>query len=122
LGAKRLRISAHPYRFIPEWVALAAALVLTLAFIRALRWHWLMSGLAGFLISAVGLVIYGLMARAARDAREAESAMTRMRRVYDLTRHTLEMDLHVEPGPRLASLVHEIFELEAVATRPATGP
>jgi two-component system, OmpR family, sensor histidine kinase KdpD len=115
LGVKRLRISARPRRFLPEWVALAAALALTLVFIRGLRWNWLTSGLTGFLIAAVGLVIYGLMARAARDAREAESAMTRMRRVYDLTRRTLELDLHVEPGPRLASLVHEIFELEAVA-------
>ncbi len=115
LGAKRLRISTRPRRLLPEWVALAAAMVLTFAFIRGLRWHWLASAITGFLIAAVGLVIYGLMARAARDAREAESAMTRMRRVYDLTRRTLEMDLHVEPGPRLASLVHEIFELEAVA-------
>ena len=38
-----------------------------------------------------------------------------MRRIYELTRRTLDMDLHEEPGPRLASLVHEIFELDAVA-------
>jgi two-component system sensor histidine kinase KdpD len=38
-----------------------------------------------------------------------------MRRLYELTRRTLEMDLQEEPGSRLASLVHEIFELDAVA-------
>ncbi len=116
LGAKRLRISVRSgHRFLPELAALAGALVLALVLNRGLRWHWLAGVLTGFVIAGVGLVIYGLMARAARDAREAESAMMRMRRVYELTRRTLEMDLHVEPGPWLASLVHEIFELDAVA-------
>jgi two-component system sensor histidine kinase KdpD len=116
LGAKRLRLSAlQGIRFLPEWVALAAALALSLAILRWLRWPWLAAVLSGFLIAGVGLVIYGLMARANRDAREAESAMARMRRVYELTRRTLDIDLHVEPGPRLAALVHEIFELDAVA-------
>lgn len=115
-GARRPRISVRPgSRFLPEWLALSAALVLALTITRGLRWHWLAGALTGFLIAAVGLVIYGLMARAARDAREAESAMMRMRRVYEMTRRTLEMDLHVEPGPWLAALVHEIFELDAVA-------
>jgi two-component system sensor histidine kinase KdpD len=116
LGARRPWIPARlGIRFLPEWVALAAALILTLGIIRLLRWPWLAAALAGFLIAGVGLVIYGLMARATRDAREAESAMARMRRVYELTRRTLDIDLHVEPGPRLVSLVHEIFELNAVA-------
>jgi two-component system sensor histidine kinase KdpD len=116
LGAKRPRLSAlQGIRFLPEWVALVAALALSLAILRWLRWPWLAAVLTGLLIAGVGLVIYGLMARANRDAREAESAMARMRRVYELTRQTLDMDLHVEPGPRLASLVHEIFELDAVA-------
>jgi two-component system sensor histidine kinase KdpD len=38
-----------------------------------------------------------------------------MRRLYELTYRTLDMDLHVEPGARLAALVHEIFDLDAVA-------
>lgn len=67
------------------------------------------------LIAGVALVIYGLARRAARDAHEADATALRMRRLYDLTRLTLEMDLHQEPGSRLASLVHEIFELDAVA-------
>jgi two-component system sensor histidine kinase KdpD len=116
LDAKRPRLSAlQGIRFLPEWVALVAALALSLAILRWLRWPWLAAVLTGLLIAGVGLVIYGLMARANRDAREAESAMARMRRVYELTRQTLDMDLHVEPGPRLASLVHEIFELDGVA-------
>ena len=59
--------------------------------------------------------MYRLASRASRDAREAESSTLRARRLYDLTRRTLELDLHQEPGPRLASLVHEIFELDGVA-------
>jgi two-component system sensor histidine kinase KdpD len=38
-----------------------------------------------------------------------------MRDLYEFTRRTLEMNLHVEPGPQLAELIHEIFSLEAVA-------
>jgi len=59
--------------------------------------------------------MYRLGIRAVHDRREAESAALRMRRLYELTRRTLEMDIHQEPGARLASLVHEIFDLDAVA-------
>jgi two-component system sensor histidine kinase KdpD len=38
-----------------------------------------------------------------------------MHDLYELSRRTLKMNLHEEPGPQLAELVHEIFELEAVA-------
>jgi two-component system sensor histidine kinase KdpD len=38
-----------------------------------------------------------------------------MHDLYEFTRRTLEMNLHLEPGPQLAELVHEIFALEAVA-------
>ena len=38
-----------------------------------------------------------------------------MHDLYEFTRRTLQMNLHVEPGPQLAELVHEIFSLEAVA-------
>src|ERR1035441_796484 len=34
---------------------------------------------------------------------------------YEFPRPTLQMTLHLEPGPQLAELVHEIFSLEAVA-------
>jgi two-component system sensor histidine kinase KdpD len=37
-----------------------------------------------------------------------------MHDLYEFTRRTLQMNLHVEPGPQLAELVHEIFALEAV--------
>jgi two-component system sensor histidine kinase KdpD len=37
-----------------------------------------------------------------------------MHDLYEFTRRTLQMNLHVEPGPQLAELVHEIFSLEAV--------
>jgi two-component system sensor histidine kinase KdpD len=38
-----------------------------------------------------------------------------MHDLYEFTRRTLQMNLHHEPGPQLAELVHEIFALEAVA-------
>ena len=46
------------------------------------------------------------------DARSAEWEMSSL---HEFTRRTLQLDLHLEPGPRLAELIHEIFALEAVA-------
>ncbi len=56
-----------------------------------------------------------LSSRVTGHAREAESRGGQMHDLYEFTRRTLQMNLHVEPGPQLAELVHEIFALEAVA-------
>jgi two-component system, OmpR family, sensor histidine kinase KdpD len=37
------------------------------------------------------------------------------RSLYELTHRTLHLDLHAEPGQRLAELIHEIFPVDAVA-------
>jgi two-component system sensor histidine kinase KdpD len=63
----------------------------------------------------VALVVSRLSARVTGNAREAESWGGQMHDLYEFTRRTLQMNLHVEPGPQLAELVHEIFSLEAVA-------
>ena len=63
----------------------------------------------------VSLVVSRLSARVNRNAKEAESWGGQMHDLYEFTRRTLEMNLHLEPGPQLAELVHEIFALEAVA-------
>jgi two-component system sensor histidine kinase KdpD len=63
----------------------------------------------------VALVVSRLSARVTGNAKEAESWGGQMRDLYEFTRRTLEMNLHLEPGPQLAELVHEIFALEAVA-------
>ena len=63
----------------------------------------------------VALVVSRLSARVTGHAREAESWGNQMHDLYELSRRTLKMNLHEEPGPQLADLVHEIFELEAVA-------
>ena len=63
----------------------------------------------------VALVVSRLSARVNDHAQEAECWGGQMRDLYEFTRRTLEMNLHVEPGPQLAELVHEIFALEAVA-------
>src|ERR1700722_8725069 len=46
---------------------------------------------------------------------DVRSAQWEMSSLHELTRRTLQLDLHLEPGPRLAALIHEIFALEAVA-------
>jgi two-component system sensor histidine kinase KdpD len=63
----------------------------------------------------VALTVSRLSARVTDHAREAESRGGQMHDLYEFTRRTLQMNLHVEPGPQLAELVHEIFALEAVA-------
>jgi two-component system, OmpR family, sensor histidine kinase KdpD len=63
----------------------------------------------------VALVVSRLSARVAEHAREAESWSEQVHDLFEFTRCTLEMNLHIEPGPQLAELVHEIFALEAVA-------
>jgi two-component system sensor histidine kinase KdpD len=63
----------------------------------------------------VALTVSRLSARVTRAAREAESRGGQMHDLYEFTRMTLQMNLHLEPGPQLAELVHEIFSLEAVA-------
>jgi two-component system, OmpR family, sensor histidine kinase KdpD len=69
--------------------------------------------LAVFLL--VALTVSRLSARVIGHARESESRGGEMQDLYEFTRRTLQMNLHIEPGPQLAELVHEIFNLEAVA-------
>src|ERR1017187_7880033 len=63
----------------------------------------------------VALIVSRLSSRVTGNARKAESRGGQMHDLYEFTRRTLQMNLHVEPGPQLAELVHEIFQLEAVA-------
>jgi two-component system sensor histidine kinase KdpD len=69
--------------------------------------------LVAFLLTA--LLVSRLSSRVTDHAREAESWGGQMRDLYEFTRRTLQMNLHEEPGPQLARLVYEIFDLEAVA-------
>jgi len=62
----------------------------------------------------VAMVVSRLSARVTDHARQAESWGGQMHDLYEFTRRTLQMNLHLEPGPQLAELVHEIFQLEAV--------
>ncbi len=63
----------------------------------------------------VALTVSRLSARVTDHARDAESRSGQMRDLYEFTRRTLQMNLHMEPGPQLVELVHDIFALEAVA-------
>lgn len=60
------------------------------------------------------LVISRLSARVTEHARVTDSWGGQMQDLYEFTRRTLLMNLHLEPGPQLAELVQEIFALEAV--------
>ncbi len=63
----------------------------------------------------VALIVSRLSARVTGHAREVESREGQMHDLYEFTRQTLQMNLHMEPGPQLTELIHEIFALEAVA-------
>jgi len=63
----------------------------------------------------VALVVSRLSARVTGHAKQAESWGGQMHDLYEFTRRTLQMNLHLEPGPQLVELVHETFALEAVA-------
>lgn len=68
--------------------------------------------LVAFILTA--LVISRLSARMTEHARASVSWGDQMEDMYEFTRRTLQLNLHVEPGGQLAELVHEIFALEAV--------
>lgn len=68
--------------------------------------------LLAFILTA--LVISRLSSRVTEHAKESDSWGGQMHDLYEFTRRTLQMNLHVEPGEQLAELVHEIFSLEAV--------
>jgi two-component system sensor histidine kinase KdpD len=73
------------------------------------RWFALLA------LTLVALLVFRLSARLRAHARQAESWRGQARDLHEFTRRTLEMNPHLEPGPQLAELVHEIFALEAVA-------
>lgn len=60
------------------------------------------------------MAISRLSARATGHARESDRWGSQMHDLYEFTRRTLQMNLHVEPGAQLAELVHETFALESV--------
>jgi two-component system sensor histidine kinase KdpD len=64
---------------------------------------------------ALAALVILLALRARMKAREAAIWSRQTRDLYEFTRRALEMNLHLEPGPQLADLAHEIFALEAVA-------
>lgn len=63
----------------------------------------------------VALIVSRLSARVTGHAQRAESWGGQMHDLYEFTRQTLQLNLHVEPGPQLVELIHEIFALESVA-------
>jgi two-component system sensor histidine kinase KdpD len=61
------------------------------------------------------LEISRLSAREVHSAREASLHRTGMEKLYELSRHSLLLDLRQPPGPQLLVLIHRIFGARAVA-------
>jgi two-component system sensor histidine kinase KdpD len=102
-------------RSLAEWLAVVSTAPLAFAIAYWLQRHWLPATVSGLLAAGVTLAVYRMVLRTVRNAQRAESAHLGMRRLYELTRRTLDMDLHVGPGAHLAALVHEVFQLDGVA-------
>ncbi len=66
-----------------------------------------------FILTA--LVVSHLSSQASRHAEEAELRRDQIEDLYEFTRATLQMNLHEEPGSRLAALVKATFDADAVA-------
>ena len=60
------------------------------------------------------LVISRLSQRARLQAMDAQDGRRDMERLYETSRRILLLDSTGEPGPRITSLIREIFDLEAV--------
>jgi two-component system, OmpR family, sensor histidine kinase KdpD len=61
------------------------------------------------------LLVSRLSAREQSHAQDAETQRRTMAMLYELSRRSLQLDLHQPPGSQLLRLVREIFGLEAVA-------
>jgi len=61
------------------------------------------------------LLVSRLSAREQSNARDAETQRRTMAMLYELSRRSLQLDLHQPPGSQLLQLVKEIFGLNAVA-------
>jgi two-component system sensor histidine kinase KdpD len=109
------RMAAGLLACAPECVAAVCAAMLAAVFAYGFGWRGAVAAFASLGVCAPGLVMYRAGARAVRQTREAEAATAGIRRLCELTRGTLELNLHQEPGARLASLVYEIFGLDGVA-------
>jgi two-component system sensor histidine kinase KdpD len=69
--------------------------------------------LATFIFCA--LIVSRLSAREKRHALEARRRRKSMEKLYAASRETLQLDLRQPPGPQLARLIRESFQLECVA-------
>ncbi len=80
--------------------------------LRALARPWNLASLAALLL--VAPVVSRLATRLRAHAAEAAWLDEQMRNLFEFSRRTLELNLHIEPGPQLAEMVHELFSLEGV--------
>ena len=61
------------------------------------------------------MVVGHLSSRTMFHVKSAQAHPAEAEKIYELTQNTTQLDLHRKPGPQLASLIHAIFAVEAVA-------
>jgi len=61
------------------------------------------------------LIVSQLSTREKRHALEAKQQRNSMEKLYEVSRRTLQLDLHLPPGPQLVGLIRESFQLQYVA-------
>jgi two-component system sensor histidine kinase KdpD len=62
-----------------------------------------------------GIALGHLSSRATLQVNSPQAHPTEAEMIYELIQNTTQLDLHRKPGPQLASLIHAIFAVEAVA-------
>jgi two-component system sensor histidine kinase KdpD len=75
------------------------------------RQDWVALGVFEF----AAIVIGRLSAKELRSSKDAADRRTEMAQLYELSRNSILLDLHEDPGPQLVVLIQRIFALEAVA-------
>jgi two-component system, OmpR family, sensor histidine kinase KdpD len=68
-----------------------------------------------FVFAVTALIVSRLSSRAEQNANDAARQRESFQKLYDLTRKTLLLDLHRSPSPELASLIMEVFSVDAIA-------
>lgn len=69
--------------------------------------------LAEFEVTA--LIVSRLSAKELRNAREAATQRAAMERLYELSRNSLLLDMRMVPGPQLAVMIQQLFQVQGAA-------
>lgn len=66
-------------------------------------------------VMMVGLIVGHLTSRASFFLNKSQATRLEAENLFEFTRKTTQLDLHLKPGPQLVALVKTIFDVDAVA-------